>query len=833
MEERLLIEALTIENYLGKYGTDGNNGITGRYGIRLMISLPFRMFRYFRLFRHFSCLIFSAAFLLLVVFSVSAQIRPQQHQQLRAAVDRDDVRTAESLLREMLSTSPEAFAKNNYDYLLARLLMRRDANAEANSFLQAVVARNSPLAGYAVWHQAEIARAAGNLKEEQRLLLKLINQFGDHLWRDRAVTRLAESQFKSGQHQSVINLLKSTVPVRREHLALIGEAQAAARQKDAARATFETAMNGNSQDDVSLRAALGLDRLDEAANALLSEETHLRRARIYQFNRYFAEARKHWMAVITQFSASTKRAEALFNLGRGYFWEDNFAESAKWYEQVGKEFPNTPEGEQGFYYVGHCRQYLGNTDGAIARYEEFLRTYPKSEYVGYAHLNAIDTLRTAKRNDEALKWTARGMALSDPFTSVTSQFKQALIRLSQENYQAALTEFTALKSRNLSVRGLVASTNAPEVAFMRAYCLEKLGRFDEAINEYLAMPEARAGATGYYGWRASERLRALGQNLRAQNLIAGQRERFFNMARVTNSQGNAAAAKSAANQALRLSSDEASRNEAFTILKTAYGKLRGYQAPVIAYTASGRTALIGPGEASASGTSRQTIANELLFLGLFDEGASELAETGATRATVAYYCSRGECAKRSYDFSEPLLSALPDDYRLELLPRETAEVMYPMPFRDSLERHAKARGVDPRFVLSIARQESSYNPRVKSYAAARGLMQFIAQTADQIAAQLRLRDFEQDDLYNPDTAVLFGSQYMKNLFEELRSPQAVAAAYNGSEDSVRRWIARAGSSELDRFVVEVLKSQTKDYVYKVTSYYLAYQKIYPNQNRER
>ncbi len=772
----------------------------------------------------------SVIFILLLLFlsTSQAQLKTPQHQQLRAALDRDDVRTAESLLREMLNVSPEAFAKNNYDYLLARLLMRRDANAEANQFLQAVLTRNSPLAGYALWHQAEIARTGGNLKEEQRLLLKMLNQFSDHLWQDRAVTRLAESYFKSGQYASVVNLLRSAIPARREYLALIGEAQAAARQNDAARATFESAMNGNSQDDVSLRAALGLDRLDEAANALLNEEVHLRRARIYQFNRYFADARKHWLAVVTQFSGSAKRSEALFNLGRGHFLEDNFAEAAKWYEQVGKEFPATPDGEQGFYYVGHCRQYQGNTAGAIARYEEFLRFYPKSEYVGYAHLNAIDTLRTANRSDDALKWTARGMALSDPFASVTSHFKQALIRLSQGNYPAALVEFTSLKARNLNLRGLTASTNLPEVAFMRAYCLEKLGRYDEAINEYLAMPEVRAGAAGYYGWRASERLRELEQNLRAKSLISAQRERFLNLAR-TNSQGNAAAAKNAANQVLRLSTDEVIRNEMFSIVKSAYLKLRGYQAPAIAYTTSGRNAVLGTGDAAAVGTSHQTISSELLFLGLFDEGASELAETPASRATIAYYCSRGECAKRSFDFSEPLLNALPEDYRLELLPRETAEVMYPMPFRDSLARHARPRNVDPRFVLSIARQESSYNPRVKSYAAARGLMQFISSTADQIASQLRLRDFEQDDLYTPDTAVLFGSQYLKNLADEFRSHQAVAAAYNGSEDSVRRWIARAGTSELDRFVVEILKSQTKDYVYKVTSYYMAYQKIYPVQ----
>jgi len=770
---------------------------------------------------------YSLAVFFLLFSNLYTQTKVTPHQQLRAAIDRDDARTAEDLLREIMRTAPEAFARNNYDYLLARLLMRRDANGEANQFLQSVVARNSVLAGYALWHQAEIARAAGNAKEEQRLLQKFLAQYGDHLYRERAAQRLSESYFRAGQYQAVLSLLRGSVATRREHLAMIGEAQLASRQTDAARVTFESALAGSSMDDTALRAARGLDRINEAANAMVSEAEHLRRARIYHFNRYFADARKHWLAVVSYFPQSIKRVEALFQLGRGYFLEDNFAESAKWYTQTHKEFPNSPEGEQGFYYVGHCQQYMGNADRAIARYEEFLRAYPHSEYVGYAYLNAVDTLRTAGRNEEALKWAARGMASGDAFAAVTSHFKQALIHLAQENYQAALADFTALRSRNLNVRGQVATTNSPEVAFMHAYCLEKLGRYEEAISEYLAMPELRAGASGYYGWRASERLRALGTNLRAKNLIAARREKFLAEARAANSAGNAAAAKAAANQALRFFTDEGTRGEVLAILKSSYAKLRGYQAPSFAITRAGRSAPFGTNDIPPNAPTHQTLSSELLFLGLYDEGAPELAETAASRPTVAFYCARGDCAKTAFDLGEPLLTTLPDDYRLELLPRETAEIMYPMPFRDSLRRHARSRGIDPRFVLSIARQESSYNPRVKSGSAARGLTQFIALTASQIADQLRPRDFEQSDLYNPDTAILFGSQYIKNLFDEFGTPQAVAAAYNGSEDSVRRWLARAKSQDVDRFAVEVLKRETKDYVFKVTSHYLAYQKIYP------
>src|SRR5690242_16200486 len=89
-------------------------------------------------------------FFLLFPLSPQAQIKLAQHQQLRTALDRDDAQTAEGLLREMARMSPDAFAGNNYDYLLARLLMRRDANGEANQLLQSVIARNSVLAGYAL-----------------------------------------------------------------------------------------------------------------------------------------------------------------------------------------------------------------------------------------------------------------------------------------------------------------------------------------------------------------------------------------------------------------------------------------------------------------------------------------------------------------------------------------------------------------------------------------------------------------------------------------------------------------------------------------------------------
>jgi soluble lytic murein transglycosylase len=779
----------------------------------------------------------SFAFLLLLLtdcFAVNAPVPVHRHTQLRGAMDRGDYAAAEQMLREMMRTSPETFSNNNYDYLLARLLEWRGANAEAMSMFQRVVARKSPLAGYALWHQAEVARATNRPNDEQILLQKLISQHSDNLLRDRAVRRLSESFFKTGQYQAAISILKTSNGPRREAMAMIGEAQLLLRQADAARSTFEAVLSNGSLDDASLRSATGLDRMDDQALTTLTEADRLRRARIYQFNRHFSEARKHWLAFVRDFPQSEARAEALFQLGRGYFLEDKFAEAIKWYNRVHDAFPESDEGEQGFYYVGHCYQSLNDADQAIARYEEFLKAYPESEYFGYAHLNAIDTLRSAGRLEEALKWAARAQTnVKEPFIVVAGLFNQAKIRLSQENYSAALADFTALKAKNTSVRGLTATTNPSEITFMRGYCLEKLGRFEEAVNEYLTLGEVRNGHAGYYGRRASGRLRALAGSLRVKNLISARRDQFLTNARAAHSQGQSAAAKSAANQALRFELDEGPRNEMLTILRAAYSKLRGYQLPALTVTTIGRNMLFEAGSAPPDDTSHQTLANELLFLGLYDEGASELAETRPIKQTLVYYCARGNCANRTVDYSEPILNSLPEDYRAELLPREWAEIFYPYPFQHALIRHALPRGVDPRFVLSIVRQESRYDPKVKSNAAARGMMQFIVLTANQIAAQLSIKDFEQSDLYDPDMAILFGSQYMKNLFDEFGSPQAVAAAYNGSEDSVRRWRGRANNPDVDRFVIEVLKKETKDYVFKVINSFDAYRTIYSNERVTR
>ncbi|HXG86675.1 MAG TPA: lytic transglycosylase domain-containing protein [Pyrinomonadaceae bacterium] len=184
-------------------------------------------------------------------------------------------------------------------------------------------------------------------------------------------------------------------------------------------------------------------------------------------------------------------------------------------------------------------------------------------------------------------------------------------------------------------------------------------------------------------------------------------------------------------------------------------------------------------------------------------------------------------ANRAVAFAEPLWRGVPADYQIELIPRDQIELLYPAPYSDALLKYSPERNVDPRFMLSIMRQESRFRADVKSNAAARGLMQFISTTADKLAAGLDKPHFKQDELYNPPTAILFGAQYLSDLFKMFPGqPQAVSAGYNGGEDNMTRWLARANSIDADRYVSEIAFTQSKDYVYKVLASYRVYQMFY-------
>ncbi|MBV9242429.1 MAG: lytic transglycosylase domain-containing protein, partial [Acidobacteria bacterium] len=163
--------------------------------------------------------------------------------------------------------------------------------------------------------------------------------------------------------------------------------------------------------------------------------------------------------------------------------------------------------------------------------------------------------------------------------------------------------------------------------------------------------------------------------------------------------------------------------------------------------------------------------------------------------------------------------------RTALVSSRAAE--FPTAFRSDVLKYSKVNGLDPRFVLAIMKQESTFNPGAKSPSAARGLLQLTIDAANKYARQAGFGQVRADDLYDPRTNVAIGCQYMGELKRQFGGLyEGIAASYNGGEDNAARWLARSKPKEPAIFVSEVGFAETKAYVLKVMNYYRTYRSLY-------
>jgi soluble lytic murein transglycosylase-like protein/TolA-binding protein/peptidoglycan/xylan/chitin deacetylase (PgdA/CDA1 family) len=152
---------------------------------------------------------------------------------------------------------------------------------------------------------------------------------------------------------------------------------------------------------------------------------------------------------------------------------------------------------------------------------------------------------------------------------------------------------------------------------------------------------------------------------------------------------------------------------------------------------------------------------------------------------------------------------------------------HPAPFRAEILKAIRGRTLDPRLVLSLMAVESGFNPKARSNAAARGLLQLTMDIVARYGAAAGHSNVVESDLYRPEINIAIGVEYLCALTQAFPDlPEAVAASFNGGEDNVARWLKRSVQKDPGVFVAEIGYPETKDYVIKVMANYRAYQQLY-------
>lgn len=137
-------------------------------------------------------------------------------------------------------------------------------------------------------------------------------------------------------------------------------------------------------------------------------------------------------------------------------------------------------------------------------------------------------------------------------------------------------------------------------------------------------------------------------------------------------------------------------------------------------------------------------------------------------------------------------------------------------------------GAEAALVLAITRQESQFDPRVRSGADARGMMQILPSTGRQVARRVGLA-WNDSLLWDATANMRLGSRYLGDLVDGFGGSYVLATAgYNAGPGRPRTWVDFCGdprSSNVDPldFIECIPFGETRDYVMNVMANYQVYQ----------
>jgi soluble lytic murein transglycosylase len=158
---------------------------------------------------------------------------------------------------------------------------------------------------------------------------------------------------------------------------------------------------------------------------------------------------------------------------------------------------------------------------------------------------------------------------------------------------------------------------------------------------------------------------------------------------------------------------------------------------------------------------------------------------------------------------------------------ELARYRYPLAYWDMVQKLAKETGVDPHLVVSLIRQESLFDPKAVSRAAALGLMQLLHSTATRTAARASLPPPARERLFEPEVNLTLGIQHLKELLQKYSNSLIKAiAAYNAGENAVSRWETMLAAAEDDEFIERIPYPETQLYVKLVLRNLRIYRTLY-------
>ncbi len=712
----------------------------------------------------------------LICAAPHAQIEPVLAQgkvaQLRAAVAANSEAELQRVENSFTGTEEAALARFLRGYLR---FQAKDFAEAANLLADQNLARLTAIGDYALYYRGQALQESGRGEEAEREFRRLAQSYPSSLLARTAVLQSAGSAMLRGDYQTVIDDLVPLIE-KNDGTALKLRADALeklGRTSEAIitlRKLYFDAPQSAEADKVGARlAALG-------ASTAAADATQLKRRadRLYQAGLYAIAAQAYDQ--IPRAFPDAVSDEVRLRAGICYYKADSFKQSVDALSRIRARTPRVMT--EALYYFGLAHLSLNNEAGAAQALAELRRSAPTSERVA-ALLFAIGRhYEKRERNEQAAAFYSQLVRqFPQAENSAEAHFWLAWRAHQAKDYRTA----ARLLTEHVANYGGV-TENRGRAGFWAAFDSERAGDKERAVAIYRAML-MRYGA-GWYGANAERRIAQL-----AREGVPGP----------------------------SVASD--------LLLRRAVEGLQTIKLPQ--ETVNGADA------------GHVTKAEQLMRISLYQSAMNELdaARAGAPDSPIVnlriaqIFRLQGEpvaainTLKRAYpDYAQ----TLPEEMR-----REVWEVFYPLRWWSNIREESQRHGIDPYLVAGLIRQETVFDPKARSRANALGLMQLLPYVGQDVARRTGNGSITSNDLFNPVLNIQLGTAYLKELMDKFERLEYVAAAYNGGETRVRRWIRELPPNEIEEWVESIPLSETRLYVQGVYRNARQYQRLYDEQGRFR
>lgn len=703
------------------------------------------------------------------------------------------------LVEEIEAKHPDLYRRWSLAWLHARALIEAGDDEAAVAKLAPFTVSGHPFRDLALHHRASVRGGAAGSADR----LTLIFEHARSPWREEAIDEEIVWRASLEELQPLLEFAARIAPSastarRREISSRVVEALIDRGRDQQALLRALSLLQGGTGDDAADRAARAIDR-PAIVNGLNGEELALL-GEALQTHRHYERA----AAVLGMAIARQPGDDLRFALGRSYFGAERFAEAQAAYMRGANATRDPAMKAQFLWHAARAAQLQGDDAAAERLMTAAIAVKGTHPSTTAALTQRIRTRVRQRRLAAASADLAQLRRMAAGQRAVyEGSLAYAVGALGAGQPRACIVTLDAVP------RAVLNAEDRAEIAYWRARSLERIDPA-AAVRGYLDVH--RISQTTPYRRFARQRLSA------AHLHAALEKERTLRDAQAARllAAGSFDVARRIQTERLHLSASD--RATQLKKLQSIYGRLPGY-----------RDVLELKPEPLPRFPLRDPAPLDLLLaMGLFDDAVEGIQKRWGLRPpaealTRSWLLNLGGASRQSIYAIEVMMRSVPEGFQPELLPPLIRQLLHPRYFGTAIEADAARHDADPALVLSIMREESRFDPRAKSQAAARGLLQFIITTARDVGRRVGLVDIDPEDLYDPRVIISLGAKYIGELSERFGgNGYRVAASYNAGPKQAELWSRLQPAPGDDFFYAAVNFDETKGYVRKVMGSYEEY-----------